>query len=58
MQRRSKWNLFTLYTVEKKLEKLCDYYKVVKNNSTLKDNQKVDYSKLMECNKLSSIIHR
>ena len=57
-QRRSKWNLFTLYIVEKKLEKLYDYYKVVKNNNTLKDNKKVDYSKLMECNKLSSIIHR
>ena len=57
-QRRSKWNLFTLYTVEKKLEKLYDYYEVVKNNNTLKNNKKVDYSKLMECNKLSSIIHR
>ncbi len=56
-QGRSEWNLFTLYSVEKKLVKVCDYYKVVKNNITLKDNKKVDYSKLMECNKLSSIIH-
>ena len=37
--------------------KLCDYYKVVKNNIILNDNKKVDYSKLMECNKLSNIIH-
>ena len=37
--------------------KVCDYYKVVKNNIPLKDNKKVNYSKLMECNKLSSIIH-
>ena len=36
---------------------VCDYYKVVKNNITLKDNKKVDYSKLIECNKLRSIIH-
>ena len=57
-QGRSEWNLFTLYSVKKNLVKVCDYYKVVKNNITLKNNKKVDYSKLMECNKLSSIIHR
>ena len=37
--------------------KVYEYYKVVKNNIFLKDNKKVDYSKLMEYNKLSSIIH-
>ena len=56
-QGRSEWSLFTLYSVKKNLVKVCDYYKVVKNNIPLKDNKKVNYSKLMECNKLSSIIH-
>ena len=49
-QERSEWNLFTLYSVKKNLVKVYDYYKVVKNNITLKDNKKEDYSKLMECN--------
>ena len=37
--------------------KLYDYYKIVKNNIILNDNKKVDYSKLIEWNKLSKIIH-
>ena len=56
-QGRSVWNLFTLYSVEKKIVKLCDYYKVVKSNVILNDSNKVDYSNLMNCNKLSNIIH-
>jgi hypothetical protein len=37
--------------------KLYDYYQIVKNNIILKDNKKVDYSKLMEYIKLRSLIH-